>query len=138
VGIALLMMVVLSLMSIYLNVAIEELGYWSATFWTRILTMLFLLPIIPLFYKDFRKTSIRKYTGLAAMSVFSAVGTLAYLGAVAGNVSITTAITSLPMSMIMTFILSRFKPDLLENHSLKVYAIRFTAVTIMILAALKL
>ena len=138
VALALVMMLVLTLMSIYLNITIEEFGYWTATFWTRVLTIPFLLPTIPLFYNDFKKTALKRYGGVAAMSIFSAIGTLAYLGAVAGNVGITTAIISLPMSMIITFALSRFKPDLLENHPLRVYAVRFAAAAVMITAALNL
>jgi len=40
--------------------------------------------------------------------------------------------------MIMVFVLSFWKPNLLEKHPVKVYLVRFTAAAIMIWGALKL
>ena len=72
------------------------------------------------------------------MSLALAFGTLAANKAYAVNVSISSVITALPISMIMVFVLSIFAPKLLEKHPVKVYAVRFAAAAVMFLASLGL
>jgi hypothetical protein len=72
------------------------------------------------------------------MSLALLIGILTSNKSYTDNVTISSAIISLPMSMIMAFLFSIFAPNLLEKHTLKVYAIRFTAAAIMIISALKL
>jgi drug/metabolite transporter (DMT)-like permease len=131
-------MMILALMSIYMNKAFAENGYWEVTLWTLILTSVFTLPTVPLFLKDIRRTHVREYAGVAVMGLFGAMGTIAANLAYKENVSITSAIISIPFSMIFAFFLSRITPKLLEKHTLGVYVIRFTAAAVMIGAALKL
>lgn len=138
IAVILVSMLILALMSIYMNKALAENGYWEVTLWTLILTSVFTLPTVPLFFKDIRRTRVHDYGGVAVMGLFGALGTIFANRAYKDNVSITTAIISIPFSMIFAFLLSRVNPKLLEKHTLGVYAVRFTGALVMIGAALAL
>lgn len=138
IAIGLLEMMFLSLMSIFIKKTVVDIGYWSTSFWVALIGWAMSLLTFPLFIKDLKNTKIVKYSGTFLISLVSTVGTLASIKATSVNVSISTVIISLPMSMIMVFIISRVKPELLEKHPLKVYIIRFIAAAVMITCALKL
>jgi ABC-type Na+ efflux pump permease subunit len=72
------------------------------------------------------------------MSLAGTTGMLAANAAYAGNVGIASTVISLPFSMVIAFALSIFVPKLLEKHTMKIYAIRFSAAAVMIFSALKL
>lgn len=128
----------LALMSIFIKQTVADLGYWSSTFWIALITLAFTCLTFPLFIKALKTTKIKQYLGTALIALVTTIATLASIKATSVNVSITSVITSLPMSMILVFIISQFKPKLLEKHSLKIYGIRFAAATVMIISALKL
>lgn len=138
IAIAILSTIFYSFNNIFVNKSIAQNGYWEANLWIASVTQLILLATYPFFVKDLYRITIKSIGSTFAMSIALALGTLAANKAYAENVSISSLITALPMSMIMAFILSIFVPKLLEKHTLKVYAVRFTAVAIMIAAALKL
>lgn len=129
-------MFLLSLMSVFVKKTVGDIGYWSTAFWIALISEFITFLTFPLFMKDFKLTKPKKYIGTFLIALVSTFGTLASIKATSVNVSISTVIISLPMSMILVFIISRFKPELLEKHSLKIYAIRFVSATIMIIAAL--
>lgn len=127
----------ISLMSIFNNKAINEVGYWTFTFWSKLISLSLVCLTIPLFHKDL----FIKQKHLDAMTFITFIYFLAGLAANKAyslNVSIATTIISLPGSMFLIFFLSRFKPQLLENHPLKIYFIRFGAAAIMFYSALQL
>lgn len=134
----LLMSLFLALSSIYINKSVAEIGYWETTLFVPLLSQLAFLTTIPFFWKELPKINEKQIGGVAAMALCLALGNFASIKAYASNVSISTAIEALPISMFIVFFLSRVKPDLLEKHSGKIYAIRFTAAFVMIIAALRL
>ena len=113
-------------------------GYWEVLLWSTVLGIIFLLPTIPLFYKDVKKTRANRYTGLVISTVLFTVGFLFEVMAVAQNVSISMAIVSLPVSMLIAVGFSVFAPQLLEKHTAKVYALRLGAAAVMVASALVL
>lgn len=113
-------------------------GYWEVLLWSGILGMIFILPTIPLFYKEYKKTRIDRYSGLLLSTVLFTIGFLFEVKALAQNVSISMAIISLPLSMVVAIAFSVFAPKLLEKHTAKIYAIRLTAAAVMVIAALGL
>ena len=127
----------LALMSIFINKGVNISGYWNFTFWYKVISFILVLFTIPFFKKDF-KVSRKQFSTISIISLIGFLGTLFANQAFSINVTIPTAIFSIPGSMIIIFILSRLKPDLLEKHSLKVYTIRFFAASIMIFAAFQL
>jgi drug/metabolite transporter (DMT)-like permease len=113
-------------------------GYWEVSFWSNLLTVIFLLPTYPLFIKDLKKIPFKNYSGITVNTALWTAGLLFSIKALGENVSISTAIMSVPLSMILVMILSFVSPKLLEKHSLKVYAIRTIAAGVMFVSALGL
>ncbi len=138
VAIALIGMLCLLIASLLTKKAVAVEGLWNTTLWVALLGQVWLLATIPLFKKDVPFVSIKQVGVIAIVSVAGVSGTIAAMAAYAKNVSIATSIISLPLSMVAAFILSFFLPNLLEKHTLKVYAVRFVSASIMILAALNL
>lgn len=121
-----------------IKVASVNNGFWEVSLWSNLLTLLFLTPTIPFFYKDIKKTPIKNYSGIALCTVLYTMGLLFSIKALSVNVSISMAIISVPLTLILTMLLSFVAPRLLEKHSLKIYLIRLTAATIMFVSALGL
>lgn len=139
IAIGLLFMLVLSIQSILVNKAINQSDYWTATLWMSLIAIIFSLIILfPRFKKDLATTNPKKYLGVGLLALIGGMGDLSAYKAFEGNVSLSSAIISLPISMILVFIFSVWKPSLLEKHSIKVYLVRFTAAGLMIWSALQL
>jgi len=138
VGLAILGMFFLALSNVFTKLTLHYTPLWSTTVWIDALTVVFLLPTIPLFRKDIPKLSMKKVNPLIFMALAEVIALLTSNIAYGVNVGITSFIVSLPMSMLMVFIFSIIHPKLLEKHTLKIYLLRFTAAFIMIASALKL
>ncbi len=138
IALAILSTVFYSFSNIFVNKSVAQNGYWEASLWIAALTQCIILFTIPLFIKNLRQVNFKSTGATLMMSLALAFGTLAANKAYAVNVSISSVITALPISMIMVFVLSIFAPKLLEKHTMKVYAIRFAAAAIMFIAAIKL
>jgi drug/metabolite transporter (DMT)-like permease len=138
IAIALLGVSCSALMAIFIKKAVAEAGYWDTTLWMAVLGQIWLLPTIWFFKKDIVQSTPKQYLVTAGTAVAGVLGTLAMNKAYSLNVSISSAIISLPFSLIMAFFFSIFAPELLEKHTLKVYAVRFISAAVMIVAALNL
>lgn len=128
----------LAFMGIFIKKSMAVDSYWSVTLGLALIAQIFFLFTLPLFWKDIKNLTLRKTSGIFVMALLGLVATLASNYAYTSNVGITSTIISLPLSMILAFVLSVFAPKLLEKHSNKVYLIRFSAAAIMLIAALKL
>lgn len=139
IGLGLLFMLLLSLQSIFINRAIDQTNYWTAILWMSLLAIGFSFVFLyPKFKKDLAQSSVKDYAGVGLLAFIGGVGDLAAYKAYAGNVGISSVIISLPISMVLAFILSLWKPTLMEKHSFKVYGVRFAAAAVMIWGALQL
>ena len=78
------------------------------------------------------------WSGVTWSTILLTFGMFAANRAFAVNVGISSAIMTVPLSMIFAVLFSVFAPKLLEKHTMKVYALRFAAAAIMIFAALRL
>ncbi|MFZ6035167.1 MAG: EamA family transporter [Patescibacteria group bacterium] len=130
------------LTSVWFNTMIKTAsihnGYWEVSLWSSVLTVIFLIPTLPLFINSIKKTPFKNYLGIALNTALYTVGLLFSIKALAVNVSISMAIISVPLTLILTMILSFIAPKLLEKHSLKIYVIRLAAASVMFFAALGL
>lgn len=138
IAIAILSTVFYSFGNVFMNKAIAQNGYWSSSLFVAAANQVFLLATVYFFAKDIGQVRLKSLGATMAMSLALAIADLSANKAYAVNVGISSLITALPISMIIAFILSFIYPKLLEKHTLKVYAIRFTAAAVMILSALKL
>jgi len=136
--IALVEMMIVALLGIYTNKSIATNGYWVTTIWSEGIGQVMLLILLPKFLKEIQTISTKQIGALSIMSLAGTTGMLAANAAYAGNVGIASTIISLPFSMVIALALSIFVPKLLEKHTLKIYAIRFSAAAVMIVSALKL
>ena len=139
IGIGLFLMLVLSIQSVFINLAINQTTYWTATLWMSLWSIIFSFVFLyPKFKNDLKKTKPKDYLGVGLLAIIGGMGDLAAFKAFESNVGMSSVIISLPISMIIVFNLSIWKPALLEKHSLKVYLVRFVAAGIMIWGALQL
>lgn len=111
---------------------------WTTNLWIAIINFILLLPTIPLFKKDIKKLDVEHITPVALMGLFFTISIFAANKAYEGSYSITSLIMVMPFSMIFAFMFSVFAPKLLEKHTLKIYAIRFSSAAVMIWAAMQL
>lgn len=131
-------MLVLALANTWIKIALVHNDVWTLNLWMSIITQVLVLPTIPLFIKEVKRLNVITVLPVGIMGLFQTVTNWASNIAYGVNVGITSLIMSVPLSMIAVFFLSLFLPKLLEKHSMKVYAIRFSAACIMIIAALQL
>ncbi len=136
--IAIAAMAFLALDGYYTNVSVAKNGYATTLLWQDILILLLLLPSLK-FAKIGKETlNIKKFYPFILLGLthfgYLVTANLAY----AHNLVLSTVIISLPLSMIFTYLLSRVFPKFLENHSPKIYVIRFSAATAMVICALLL
>lgn len=118
--------------------AAAQNGFWDTVLWYNVINQLVLCVLIPLFWKDLKRSKHADYIHVALAGVLCAIGGITVIPALTGNLGITTAILALPAAMVLAIILSVFAPHLLEKHPAKVYAVRLVAATVMFAAALGL
>ncbi|MBI3952681.1 MAG: EamA family transporter [Candidatus Doudnabacteria bacterium] len=138
VAVALADMVFLALMALFTNKAINQLDFWSATFWIAFIAQILLFATIPMFRKEISQVKKTQILSLSAVAITGVFATLAVNKAYESNIGITSVIISVPISMFAAILFSFFKPDLLEKHTITVYVVRLVAASFMVLAALKL
>lgn len=137
--IGLVYMLALSIQRMFINLTIEKNSYWTTMLWLSIIApFVGFIFMYPKFKSDLNKTPPKKYLGVFILSFLGGLGDLAAYKAFEGNLGISSVIISLPISMVLAFLFSIFKPKLLEKHTLKVYFVRFVAAAVMIWGALQL
>ncbi len=135
IGIGILAMLFLAINSALTSIAVANNGVWTTNLWSSIISLIFVSFTFPLFRKDIYTIKRIQILPIVGIGLLQLVTNYAMLVAFAQNVGISSIIVSLPLSMIFAFVFSIFAPKLLEDHSKKVYAIRFTAAAIMIISA---
>lgn len=136
--VALMAILSLTVNSLLIKQAMSVDSYWTVTFWQFLISQILLLATIPFFWKDFGKFRPIQLFPMLLVAMAQIVGDLATNKAYSVNAGVSSIIVSIPVSMFMALILSLIFPQLLEKHTLKVYLIRFTSASVMIISALKL
>ena len=127
----------LSLTRIFTNKGTGSLGYWNFTFYEFFYGSFPLLLITPFIYKKIKvsvKTVLYMFPGV--MVEFLAVMIL--LKALSYQVIVPSIIVSIPLVSFIAFGISRLNKNLLEYHPIKIYAIRFSGILVMIFSVIKL
>lgn len=136
--IGLFTMLFLALNNTFIKISLEKNSLWTNNLWIAIINLIFLVPTVPLFYRELKKLNVGHILPIGAMGIFSTITEFTANVAYGVNLSITSLIMNMPFSMIFAFLFSVFAPKLLEKHTLKIYAIRFVSTAIMIYAAIQL
>lgn len=135
--IAVAAMAFLALDGYFTNVSVAKNGYATTLLWQDILTLLFLLPTLKFAKGDGEgRLAVKKLYPFMLLGLthfgYLVTADLAY----AHNLALSSVIVSLPLSMVFTYLLARRYPKFLENHSSKVYRIRFSVAAIMVSCAI--
>lgn len=138
IAIGLLTAFFLTLENAFVKQTIINNSLWTTNLWISILNIILLIPTIPLFKNELKKIDASHFMPVVAMGVLSTITSFAANTAYKTNLGITSLIMNVPISMVLAFLFSIFAPKLLEKHSLKIYAVRFTSVAVMIWAAMQL
>ena len=138
IGIAVLTMLFLTLNNTFIKLSLVRNSLWTTNLWIAIINMILLAPTVGLFKKDLKMLNLSHILPIGAMGVFSTITEFSANVAYGMNLSVTSIIMNTPFSMIFAFLFSIFAPKLLEKHTLKIYAIRFSAEILMILGAMQL
>ncbi len=130
-------MVFLALDGYFTNISVNKNGYATTLLWQDLLTLALLLPTLKFVKKEetgeFKTKNFYPFM-LLGLTHFGYLVTanLAY----AHNLALSSVVVSLPLSMVFAYLLSRRYPKFLENHSSKVYLIRFSAALVMVSCAI--
>jgi len=122
----------------FTNRSVNINGLWTTVFGGIFFGMIMLLPTIFLFKKEIKHLEKRGLSGIFLTAVISSIGSVSANYAMGKNMSLTSVIISIPVALIIAPLFSKFKPELLEKHSLKVYTVRFAAAAVMIVSAVRL
>lgn len=129
-------MFVLALEGYFVNRSAAANGYATTILWQDILSLLMLLPTLALAKLDKERMTRSKLLPFLLLGltgfIYRATTTVAY----AHNLALSSVIVSLPFSMVFAYLVSRRRPDMLESHPPRVYAMRFAGTAIMITAAI--
>ena len=132
------MWLVFSLDAMFIKKTIADNGFWTAALWMLLIAQAVFLLTIPKFKKEILNLTRWAWLFILLVAVLDFVATLAVNRAYEKNISISSAIVTLPLSAIMAFLLSFVAPKLLEKHTAEVYFARFVGMAIIVWAAIKL
>lgn len=138
IAVGILTMLVLAIGNALTKQALASNDVWSTNLWGSLIKVIMATPTVFLFIKDIPKVKISQFGYIGLLAVFSTISNITSSIGYGTNVGVTSLIMAVPFSMMIVFILSFIWPKLLEKHSLKVYALRFTAAIIMILGSIQL
>jgi hypothetical protein len=113
-----------------INRGMAVTDFWTFNFWSYVFSLVGLLPLL-WWQKKSLPLPLKEVGVISAVASTALVGVLLESLAVAANPTGSTAIFSLPGSMILAMILSIFKPGLIESHPVKVYALRLVSAAVM-------
>ena len=136
VAVAILAMLLLALVGYFTKVSISINGYGTTLLWQDPLILIFLLPTILLTSKDDRQVPKDRLYPFIILGIAGFVYLAASSAAYAKNLTLSSIIISLPLSMVFAYLLSRKFKNFLEEHSKKVYLIRFSAAAVMVTCAI--
>ena len=136
VAVAILAMLLLALVGYFTKVSISINGYGTTLLWQDPLILIFLMPTILLTSKDDRQVPKGRLYPFIILGIAGFVYLAASSAAYARNLTLSSIIISLPLSMVFAYLLSRKFKNFLEEHSKKVYLIRFSAAAVMVTCAI--
>lgn len=138
IAVGLITMLFLAMNNAFIKESLKSNSLWTNNLWIAVINSIFLIPTFPLFYKQLKKLNVSPILPIGAMGLFQTITEFSANVAYGVNLGVTSLIMNTPFSMILAFLFSIFAPKILEKHTLKIYAIRFTATIVMIFYAMQL
>lgn len=126
--------------NLFAGFALKHVSSFTFIFWGDLTASLMALFIIPFIGFNKLKVSFSQTKPLFVGSFFSTIAATSLFTAFQSNVTIssTLALLTAPIILFLTFILSAFRPTLLEHHTKKVYFVRLIGVLLILFGAIKL
>ncbi|MFH0942811.1 MAG: DMT family transporter [Candidatus Beckwithbacteria bacterium] len=141
VGFILLQQIFHALSNLFAGFGLKSMSSFAFIFWGDLTAILLTLLVIPLIigFKNI-KTSFVKIKPLFFAGFFSTVGATSLFTAFQSNLTISSALSLLtaPIALVLSVILSFWKPSLLEHHSLKVYVYRTIGMILILFATINI
>ena len=135
---AILGMLFLAFTGYFTNLSSKINGYATTLLWLDIFVLVLLLPTLKFAELEKNHLTTKKLFPFVLLGLAGFAYTASATKAYSQNLSLSSVIVSLPLSMILVILFSRKYGHLLETHSYKVYAVRLTAAFIMVGAAILL
>lgn len=125
--------------NLFVGMALNYIDPYQILFWEYLLMGLFLIPFY-LMTRPPLNFSLKSLLPLAIASWSSSTGAVFLYKAFETNLTLSSVISLLtaPFVLIVTIIASRFRPDLLEHHTRKVYLVRVLGLVIILVGVLKI
>lgn len=130
-----------ALSNLFAGLALKSMNSFTFLFWGDMVAEILAVGVIwRLIGTQKLKISWPQVKPLLWAGFFSTVGAGSLFTAFEANLTITAALALLtaPLVFVLTVIGSAFKPQLLEHHSAKIYALRGAGVLLIFLAAVKI
>lgn len=129
-----------ALSGVFGSLAIKSVDPFSFVYWGNLVSFIFPLTISALAGPSNLKTQFVKIKPFFFSGFFSVVGATFLFVAYQTNLTISSAISLLtaPIVLIVSILLSRFRPEFLEHHTAKVYLMRALGVGIILFGALRI
>jgi drug/metabolite transporter (DMT)-like permease len=126
--------------NLYAGFALKTMDFWNLTFWSTFTSAIFVFAFVPFMAKFKLKVNLSQLKPLLVVNFFSFIGATSLFAAFQTNLTISSAISLLtaPIVLLISVVLSKFRPDFIEHHSGKVYLIRTVGIILILLAALKI
>jgi len=126
--------------NLYAGFILKQMNFWNLGFWSTIVSTLIVLAAVPLLAKFKLKVSFHQLKPLFVVNFFSFIGAASLFAAFQTNLTISSTISLLtaPVVLLISIILSKFKPEFIEHQTGKVYLIRVIAVIITLFGAFKI
>lgn len=128
-----------ALSNLYAGFSLKAMDFWNLTFWTSLISTLIVLMVVPFLAKFKLKVSLKQLNPLWVVNFFSFIGATSLFAAFQTNLTISSAISLLtaPIVLLVSFLLSKFRPEFIEHHTTKVYLVRAIGVILILFGALK-
>src|SRR3989344_2602169 len=125
--------------NLYIGFTLQKINFLQVLFWEYLVIGLSFFPFA-LLAKPRLGYPLKTVSQFFIATYLSSVGALLLFRAFEENLTISSSIAlmSSPIVFIISFFASRFKPDLLEHHSSKVYLIRLVGILIILFGIFKM
>ena len=126
--------------NLFAGFALKSMNSFTFMFWGDLTASFLVLSIVPFIGIKKLKVSFSQIKPLFLGSLFSTIAATSLFTAFQTNITISSALALLtaPIVLLLTVLASKFRPNLLEHHTRKVYIIRAIGVVAILLSALKL
>lgn len=143
-GAGLLLLIILqffhALSQLFAGFALQSMNSFSIVFWGNLASFVFALALIP-WLRQRLKIRFSQAKPMLISGFFTVASLVLLFTAFQSNLTLSSAISKLSVPVIvlvLTFLASAFKPNLLEHHPPRVYLMRAIGIILILFGALQL